>query len=374
MNIEHRDINKMLPYGESLRGFVNQKYITEAELNRILKERGIFTLNSDKDNIVPILQVLLLSPREFDKIRECFSTREDNKKVNSRNINWNTGPSIFVPDIMRVEVKDFIKRNLPTCTLEREIRFVPVDNNSNHLKAEIFIKRKDINKAWYEQTNLFDASIEFIRDDNGKGRVMIYHTAAETKILADYIVNKQTKKYKEKNIIAKDEELGKIHFNDFSNEERFVFFFRLTINLESECFSCQDIKDISIKPEEEFLPDEIKWMEQLNKIFLSGKSLDKKEFIKDKNFHKHLILWKVDALFSYNYKGEEGTFIVSFGFPDYPLKGEKAEFELNISSLSPSKRIDVKTKNALKLKLLSEIDKQKLVVYNNFLEYKNNKN
>ena len=82
MNTKHNDINKIIPYGESLRGFVNQKFISQSELHRILKERGIFTLNSEKDFIVPILQTLLLSPKEFDKIRDAFTAKEDNEKKN----------------------------------------------------------------------------------------------------------------------------------------------------------------------------------------------------------------------------------------------------------------------------------------------------
>lgn len=374
MNTEHKDIQKILPYGEQLRGFANQKYITPAELNRILRERGIFALTSDKDFTVPLLQTLLLSPKEFDKIREAFSTREDNRKVNSSDINWASNAQILISEIMTVNVDDYIKQKLPTCSLEKPIRFVPVANNPNHLKAEILLKRNDINKSWYEQSNLFESSIEFINDDNGKGRIIISHTAPETKELAEFVVKKQVQEYKSRNVIALKEELRKIIFKDFSNEERFVFFFRLTNQLQCEYFACEDIKDISIKPEETVLPDEIKWMEELNKILLSGKSLDKKEFIKDSKFHQHLILWSIDSSFSYTYKGESGLFTVSFGFPDYTSKKENAEFELNISTLSPAKTIDIRAKKMLKSQLLSEMDKQKSIVYNNFLQNKNKKN
>ncbi|MBK8242242.1 MAG: hypothetical protein IPK88_02360 [Saprospiraceae bacterium] len=370
MNTEHKDIQRILPYGEQLRGFANQKYITSSELNRILRERGIFSLSSDKDYTVPLLQTLLLSPKEFDKVRDSFSTREDNKKATSSDITWENNTQLLVPDILSVDVNDFIKQKLPTCHLEKPIRFVPVDNNLNHLKADISLKRNDINKSWYEQTNIFDSTIELINDNNGKGRIIISYTAAETKELAEYVVKKQVEEYKKRGVIALKEELRKIIFKDFSNEERFVFFFRLTNHLKSDYFNCQNIKDVSIKPEDEVLPDEIKWMEELNKILLSGKSLDKKDFIKDNKFHKHLILWSIDSSFSYNFKGEKGLFAVNFGFPDYTSKGENSEFELHISTLSPSKSIDARTRNLLKSQLLSEIDKQKSIVYNNFLEYK----
>jgi hypothetical protein len=115
-------------------------------------------------------------------------------------------------------------------------------------------------------------------------------------------------------------------------------------------------------------------MEDLNKILLSGTSLDKKDFIKENKFHPHLILWNVESSFSYSYKGETGTFTANFGFPDYASKKEDAEFELNISTLLPSKSIDARAKRLLKSQLLSEMDKQKSIVYNNFLEYKSNKN
>lgn len=373
MNTEHKDIQKILPYGEQLRGFANQKYITSSELSRILKERGVFTLNSDKDFTVPLLQTLLLSPKEFDKIREAFSTREDNKKITSSDITWQNNAQILVPDLLLVNVDDFMRKNLPTCKLEQPIRFAPVSSNPNHLKAEILLKRNDINKSWYEQTNIFEGSIEFINDDHGKGRVIIAHTAPEIKELGGYIVKNRIEEYKKKGMIATEEELRKIIFKDFSNDERFIFFFRLTNHLQSEYFTCQDLKDISIKPEETVLPEEIKWMEELNKILLSGKSLDKKDFIKDIKFHKHLILWSVDASFSYTYKGETGMFTVSFGFPDFTTKKENSEFELNISSLSPSNPIDSRAKRLLKSQLLSEMDKQKSIVYNNFLEYKDKK-
>jgi hypothetical protein len=371
MNTEHKDIQKILPYGEQLRGFANQKYITPSELNRILRERGIFTLSSDKDYTVPLLQTLLLSPKEFDKVRESFSTREDNPKKSSSDINFAAGVNIMVPELLFVNVDDFIKRELPTCILEKPIQFIPVSNNSNHLKAEISLKRNDINKSWYEQTSKFDGTIEMINDNNGKGRIIISHTASETKELAEFIVKKQVEKYKDKGIIAPKEELRKIIFKDFSNEERFVFFFRLTNHLQSDYFNCQNIKDVSIKPEDGVLPAEIKWMEELNKIILSGKSLDKKDFIKENKYHKHLILWNIESTFSFDYKGAKGLFTVNFGFPDYSVKRESSEFELHIERLMPEKTIDTRTRNHLRSQLLSEMDKQKSIVYNNFLEYKN---
>ena len=374
MNTEHRDIQKIVPYGEQLRGFTNQKYISSAELLRILKERGVFALNSDKDFTVPLLQTLLLSPKEFDKIREAFSTKEDNKKVISRDIKWNNDIQLFSNDTLQVEVNDFLKKRLPTCSLLRPIRLIQIGNNPNHLKAEFEIQRLDINKSWYEQTNKFTGAIEFINENNGKGRVIISHTAPETKEIAEYAVKEQIKVYKRKGLIDTKEELRRILFNDFTNEERFVFFFRLTNHLDCNYFKCDNIKDVSIKPEDVILPEEIKWMEDMNKILLSGKYLDKTFFIKDQKYHKSLIVWSIDSSFSYDFNRQKGSLTVNFGFPDYPSnKKNDEEFEINISSLTPDNIIDTKTRKQLRAQLLSEMDRQKTIVYNNFLEYKKSK-
>ena len=375
MNYEHKDIQKIVPFGEQLRGFANQKYLSQAELYRILKERGVFALNTEKDFTVPLLQTLILSPKEFDKIREAFSTKEDNVKVISRDIIWVKDAHLYSTDTLNVDINDFIKKKLPTCTLEHPIRLIPVNNNPKHIKADFKITRCDINKSWYEQTNLFTGSFEFINENEGRGRVIITHTAPETKELAEFAVKEQIKKFKAKGLISQNEQLRRIIFKDFSNEDRFVFFFRLTNHLRCDYFQFENIKDISMKPEEATLQEEIKWMEDMNKIILSGKSLDKKYFIEDKKYHKNLILWSIDASYTFNFNGQTGKYTINFGFPDFVSnKRENAEFELNISSLSPDKTIDSRSRKILKSELLSEMDKQKSIVYNNFLNYKNRKN
>lgn len=180
-------------------------------------------------------------------------------------------------------------------------------------------------------------------------------------------------KFKQKGLINQDEKPRKILFSEFSNETRFVFFYRLTTHLDTEYFSCENIKDISIKPEEDIaLPEEIKWMDKLKKILLSGDSLDKKDFMKDNKFHKSLVLWNIDAAFTYDYMGEKGRMTLSLGFSDYSSKANKSEFEINISQFNTERNLGIRDKRKLKSQILSEMDRQKSIVYNNFFAYVNN--
>ena len=368
MNIEHKDISQFIPYGEMLRGYANQNLISKSEIHRILKERGIFTLSQEKTYTVPILQTLLLSPKEFEEIRLSFSEKEDNEKTISRALNWVSGNSIFIPDIMITDINDYIKKQLPTCELERPIRFIKQNGNDNNLIAEFTIIRKDINKSWYEQTNKFFGKVELL-NENGKGLVRLTYTALETRDIGEQIAKIQIEKYKEQGLIAKDVRPQKILCSDFTNENRFAFFYRLTTNLDTNNFSCENIKDVSIKPEESIaLPEEIQWMDNIKRILLSGDSLDKKFFMREPKYHASIILWSVEAVFSYIYKNEKGHITLNLGFPDYSSKGDNAEFEINISQFSTNKKLDMNSKKKLKSQLLSEIDRQKTIVYNKFLE------
>ena len=200
MNTLHKDINKIIPFGEYLRGFINQRYITVSDLSRVLRERGIFVLNQEKDIMVPVMQNLLLSPSEFDKVRYSFSEKEDKEKKISREITWSNDAQIFDPEFLSVPIDDFIKKRLPTCKLSRPVIFAKLDNNPNHIIATFEIERHDMNKSWYEQTNIFYGSIEFI-NDNGKGHVRITHTAPETRDLAEEILRVQVNRYKNKGTI-----------------------------------------------------------------------------------------------------------------------------------------------------------------------------
>ena len=114
-------------------------------------------------------------------------------------------------------------------------------------------------------------------------------------------------------------------------------------------------------------------MDKLKKILLSGDSLDKKDFMKEKKFHKSLVLWSMDATYSYEYLGEKGKITLNLGFPDYSSKVERSEFEINISQFSTERSLDSQSKKKLKSKILSEMDRQKTIVYNRFLEYLNSK-
>lgn len=373
MRQDHKYIKHFIPFGEAIRGFANQQFVSAAEISRILRSRGVFAFNQDKEYTIPILQTLLLCPREFDELRECYRYREDRYKTISREIRWEKDVTLSKVNNYQIDLEGYIRHHMPNCELMQPIRFSEFEGNANHIISEFTIQRHDVNKSWYEQTNIFSGTVEFI-NDGGKGRIVIKHTAPETKVLAEEIVKIKIGQFKDNRLMPKDNTPQKILFQEFKNENRFVFFYRLTTKMQnSDIFTCKDIKDISIKPDDscDILPEGINWMKRMKKIIISGESLGQTFFMKDKEYHGSLILWSIDALFDYEYKGERGNFTATLGFSDYPRKGNSSEFEIVISALNNERNLDGKTRKKLLADLQAELDKQKSIVYNNFIEYQN---
>lgn len=369
MKQEHDDIKYILPYGESIRGFANQQYINKSDICKLLRSRGIFAFNSDKSFTLPILQSLLLSPNEFDQLRNAYNSKEDNFKTISREIDWMDDVSLSDINNLSINVEDFIKKQLPTCELKSPVLFRQIEGNFNHISAEFTISRQDINKSWYEQTNIFSGVVEFT-NENGRGRVIIKHTAPETKKLAEEIVKAKVEQFKQNNMMKQDSKPKKILFSEFSNKERFSFFYDLTISMkDNNIFTCKDIKDISIKPDDslDILPSGIQWMQKMQRIVISGDALGQTFFMKDSTYHNSLILWNIEALFDFDYCGHKGTVKVNFGFADYDNKKGSSEFEISVLSLTDETKLDTKAKRHLMSALQSELDKQKSIVYSSFI-------
>jgi len=182
--------------------------------------------------------------------------------------------------------------------------------------------------------------------------------------------------FENKQMITDKNAMKKILFKDFSNEDRIVFLFRLSTHLDNNTFNCIEIGDVSLKPENETdLPEKISWMNQIKKLLMSGQKLNETFFIKENTYHKHIAIWSIDAKFEYIYNGTKGECYFTFGFPDFGTKQKlDSEFELNLLLPNPKGiRLDAREKKILKNKLLEEMDKQKMIVYNNFIGYKTKK-
>lgn len=370
MNKEPEDIDQILPYGELLRGFMEQSFVGKSDLKNVLRNRGIFTRNIEKHDTIPILSSTILSPSEFDYLRECQNLKEDNPKVITQTIEWQSENTLFDSVPEKFDVSSILDLEFSNFRVVGSPNFVPVDGDPNCIRMDFSVEREDMSKNWAANKSIFPGSLELKRIEEGSNvKLVVTHTANETKYVASKVSTKLVNHFKDKGHIDSSKSIEKILFSRFSNSSRIEYLLSLTENCSSNVFDFVDIVDIEFSPDTKNpLPEGIDWMEQkIEDLKLNGKALHQTFFFSDKSYHDFLHLYKVDSKFKFDVQGLTGQCVMSIGFPDYGREKElDAEMEVNIRTMSfniPPRSI---SKSAIKQILLKEIENQKIA---NFKQY-----
>ena len=77
-----------LPYGELLRTILVKPELTDGDMKKIIKSKGIFLSKYGKNDIVPELMCTLLSPSEYRDILDFKKDREEKEKYRTASIPW----------------------------------------------------------------------------------------------------------------------------------------------------------------------------------------------------------------------------------------------------------------------------------------------
>jgi hypothetical protein len=364
MNKEPQGIDQILPYGEMLRGFMEQPFVTKGDLKEVLRNRGIFTHTIEKANMIPILLSTILSPREFDFLRECQISKEDNPKVITQTVKFVSQETLFdsIPEIL--DFDSILDLEYANFKVTGSPAFIPVDNNHERIKIDFTVERKDMSKNWVTTNNIFSGSLELSKTvGTDEVKIIIIHTAPETRQVATKLASNMVKHFKDEGLIHSSASVEKILFSRFSNSKRISYLFSLTKESRSQMLEFIDIVDVQFSPDTiNSLPEGIDWMEQkIADLKLNGSTLHQTIFFTDIKYHDFICLYNVDSKFKFDVKGLTGQCVFSVGFPDYRKdKNLNAEMEVNIKSISfDNSSINV-SKSEVKQVLLREIENQKI--------------
>lgn len=363
----HENIDQMLPQGELLRGFTAQNSISRGELKKVLRSRGVFFKSNEKEEIVPCIATLLLSPSEFEVLKDCQNTREDNLKKSTSRLKLETDLSLLdsrpEPTIFQDAVgSDYVNYSL---TKTPEIEFDR--GNPDKMVISYELVRYDRNKSWFEAKNVFTGHLYVEKTSPTQLSITKSYTSPESEEVANKFQNVLVQHYKSAGFVHRDSELKKILFKDFSNEERFIFFWRLTSRMDGIHFEFKDIEDIEFRPDEAMpLPEKIEWMAKKKELILKGTEVHNTFFISENMYHPHLQFWGLQAKFRFNGFLVQGNCVVNFQFRDFIEKGGEAEFEINISSLTTESTLSAREKAELKQALLNLLEKKKNELYDSF--------
>ncbi len=373
------NVEQFLPYGEMLRVFMEQSFISKGDLKELLRNRGVFTFNNEKQDTIPILTSTILTPNEFNFLRENQNSREDNPKIITQTIKWQSEHTLLDSIPEQLNVNSILNLEFANYKVIREPEFVPVDSNPDHVRIDFSVERKDLSKSWATETKEFKGSLELMKiPGTDIVKIVTTYTAKETQQVASKVSVNLLKNFKDAGNVDIAQKIEKIIFSSFTNPNRINYLFSLTKDFSSSQLEFVDIVDIKFSPDNlKSLPKDLEWMQgKIEDLKLNGKALHSTWFFEAK-YCNFLHLYNVDSRFRFNLKFNEtelkGECVIAIGFPDYEQNKDNtnSEIEINIKSMTLEVTSKGLSRSEIKEKLLKEIEERKI---NNFQKYKIDQN
>lgn len=370
-NNTDRALETKLPYGQELTDLLVQNYISESNVSSLLQLKGVFYGRRDKKYSIPLVSSMLLTPEEFEYIKDKRNSKEDRLKHRSSALPWSSDKTLFAELPKDLDVRSLVDTEFKGYKILGDPSFVPCPSNQNKVTMDFEIDRVDNTKNWCNSNRRFKGAVELeVKEEILEARFVIYNTSSETEEVGNKIVAHIKKDFATRGCTA-DRPLD-VAFSAFSNEQRIAFFWKLTGDIRSGMMTFEGISDIDIKPDDSMpIPPalDIQWMENnVKKLHISGDSIHETFFIKDKKCHPHLIIWRMESKYTFDDHVGKGRCRLSFEFA-----GAKANSELAIavSQLALSKDHSHVSKTKVEKHLLEQIDQLKISLFKKFDEKEN---
>lgn len=357
------NIDRFLPFGESLRVVLQHESIKDRERRTLLRMKGVFVNSTDEDSTFPILTTSLLSPNEFEYLKESLQAKEDREKTINRTLDWESPKTLIsaIPD--NFNIQEVIKTNFPKYKVLGSPNFKMVDNNPDKITLDFKCETNNYSKAWFRGQNEFKGQVTFekVVTKNNKVQLQIVHTSPETTEIAEKVSKNLERHFKANNYMNPNKEVQRILFKDFTNEERINFFLNMTEG--NDVFDFTKATFLDIGPDlNENLPQEINWLElaKVRELNINGEVLHNLPFLRDKGLHKYMVLSEMEIIYDFSLPSVEGNCIIKFGFPNY-FKRNIGNIELVVDIV----RVNIKDEfgyvpfAAVKKELFKEFEKLK---------------
>jgi hypothetical protein len=341
------NIERMLPYGDTLRQLLIQPYINKTDIVRILNRRGIFVKKSlKKTELIPILSTSFISPSELEYLRKCQSSRANSERISSSNIVTSNEEAVHESVIScNIPLEKIVKEISPNTDLASVTKFAVHEDGSIRLKLKT--KSHNISKGWAKSNTNNTTEIVINKatshGKNAKARIDIIASSDENKKIGQQIVKHIEDAIKNDGNLRHDFTLEKTLANEFTHQNRADLLFTFFKKEVSENFniSFKDLTNVDFvitDPSDKALKDDLLTLkDKVERSIFSGRNLQEIKYINDPKYYDFLIFTEVIADFNFEYEEMKGNFEVQYGFPDYdPIeKIDKSEFEFKITRVTP---------------------------------------
>lgn len=361
--------NRILPQGDRIRQLLTKSNITNSHINTLLREKGVFLGNNEKNNSIPNLMKTIISPNEFKELYETQKTKEDSIKLRTATIKCNKEvelTEIFAEDInLRKKIDDAFEyqpnfrldvnphpyfedgKAIYEYQIERDNLLQDWTNNKSHHKGAVIVSKSDV------------GNLELTIEENS--------TSKETQIINGLLTKEIRNILEAKSLIANDDDFIRIKFNDFSNISRIQFLYSFTRNfcIYLDFTSITDI-NLLLDENEESHKDIKVFLDEIDSLRLNGKVLQNHILLKNNIYHPKLIFAAINLMYKFNIDGVKGICTLEISFPDYiSRRDENAELQISINFNINREHRKISTESQLRKKVYRFIERNKIESFNN---------
>lgn len=361
-----------LPYGELLRTLIVKPELSEGDLKKVIKSKGIFLSNYSKDDIVPELMCSLLSPNEYRTILDLKKNKEEKEKYRTASIPWQ-GDSNLLKSIPRDINLSKILNDMFTYKSGMEIVGLPsfkkVDGRNNKIELNFEIEEFSEIKTIHDKETLFNGGIVYELKNDGHLHLSVTKTFSSkgTQKLVDHINKELESHFKKTGSVKNEDSFERILFNQFLNSDRFLFFMKFLDSIDFLEFD--KVENISVSPDpKEQLPEGAKeFLKDIENLNLRGKVLKEHVLLSKHEYRDCVLLHSMVVRYKFTHIQGDGYCSVEFAFPDFKIDStENIEFQFYTVKINVGRNYKISAnKKKIERAIFESLNNHKIHHYNN---------
>lgn len=360
-----------LPQGDQIRQLLVKSNITNANINSLLRGKGVFLGHNEKNNSVPLLMKSIIAPKDFEILYETQKTKEESIKYRTSSIKCSD--DFVLTDVFsgKIDLNDLIRKKFTYKTnykVSGNPTFYFEDENTAIFNYQI--ERENLLNDWTDNQSIHSGSITLkkVSDTDIQISVQQNTTSKETFEVNSILMNVLKEKLFEKKIIKSNDDIITVKFSHFDNSSRVMFFYSFmeSFNIYIEYLSVTDI-EINIDEKVVSHADVKQFLDEIENLKINGRDLQNHILLRKAQYYPKLIFSSVKLRYKFNYMGKEAFAIITLSFPEY-LKNKEvnSEFQVSIDLVLNKQDRTSSTEKMLTKKLLEIFETKKIESYNKF--------
>lgn len=360
-----------LPYGELLRTLIVKPELSEGDLKKVIKSKGVFLSNYTKDDIVPELMCSILSPDEFKNILDLKKNKEEKEKYRTASIPWQ-GDNNLLKSIPRDFNLPKILEDMFTYKSGMELIGLPsfkkVDGRNDKIELNFEVQELSEIKTVHDKESTFKGGVVYELKEDGHLHLSVTKTFSSkgTHKLVDNINRELENHFKSNGLVNKEDSFERILFNQFVNSDRFLFFMKFLDTIDFLEFD--KVENISVSPDpNEELPEGAKeFLKNIENLNLKGKVLREHVLLSNNEYRNCVLLHSMIVKYKFKHAQGDGYCSVEFAFPDFKLDNtDNLEFQFYIMKINISKNYkSTANKKKIERAIFESINNHKIYHYN----------